>query len=203
MCGRARATTRPSEIRNIVNSILNANANAVSMNANENMVNNADNLTPGMSMYVAHTNENNEITVDMMTWGIKMNNMTLFNTRSEDIMNKPMFSKMMKNNRGVVVMDGFYEFVSNGKGKPKTKYMVTPTEHKYFIVPVIFNNKGCFTMLTQSPVIESFHKIHDRQPVMLSKSQLHCWMYINNNDIQSNIIKDTDESVNTFTIIKV
>jgi putative SOS response-associated peptidase YedK len=129
-----------------------------------------------------------------------MNKMTLFNTRSEELMNKPMFNKMMKNNRGVVVLDGFYEFVANGKGRPKTKYMITPLKEQYFIVPVLFNNKGCFTMLTQPPVTEIFRTIHERQPVILSESQLFCWIYINEKEMQYDNIRDVDKSLNTFKL---
>ena len=200
MCGRARATARPSEIRNIVNRVLNAQLPENDAIVNNAIVNNAENLTPGMTMYVAYINENNELAVDPMIWGIKMNKMTLFNTRSEELMNKPMFNKLMKNNRGVVVLDGFYEFASNGKGRPKTKYMITPLKEQYFIVPVLFNNKGCFTMLTQPPVTEIFKTIHERQPVILSNSQLYCWIYINEKEMQYENIRDVDKSLNTFKL---
>ncbi len=201
MCGRARSTTRPSDIRNILNRVLNVGSEASLTNAAADVaVNNAENLTPGMSLYVAYVNNNNEICVDMMTWGIKVSKMTLFNTRSEELVKKPMFGRMLKENRGVVLLDGFYEYVSNGKGKSKTKYMITPAEGDYFAIPVLFNKKGRFTILTQPPVSDVYHKIHDRQPVIMSYPQLHCWICAKEHYVQYDNIKNIDNVVNTFKL---
>ena len=203
MCGRARSTARPSEIRNILNRILNDQESAPVLINEDTIVNNADNITPGMCMHVAYMDNDNNICVDIMTWGIKMSNMTLFNTRSEDLSEKPKFCKMMKDNRGVVILDGFYEYISNGRGKPKSKILITPADNKHFIIPVIFNNKKSFTILTQSPVTETYSTIHDRQPVIFSNTQLYYWIVTHKHHDQFDNIKNIDVSINTFNMISV
>ena len=200
MCGRARSTIKPSEICDLINNVLNiriAQHNLVNNNNEEYTVNNAENLTPGMLLYVAYIN-NNELHVEMMKWGINMNKMTLFNTRTEELKDKPMFNRMMKKNRGIIILDGFYEYKSNGNKQPKIKYIASPANNKYFTVPVVFNNKKKFTILTQPAVTNNYKSIHHRQPVLLSNYNLHNWIIIcKNDDIHENLI-NMDEEFNAF-----
>jgi len=201
MCGRARSNIRPVDIRRILDNVLNANTmepsasnhsnhtspedhfyNSAIMGENweERIVNSADDLSPGMMMYVAFMDDKQMIHIKPMLWGITMNKLNLFNTQVEVLDQKPMYWKLATKNRGVVFVDGYYEWKSNGRGKPKTKYLVSPTQSDYFILPVLFNNTGKFAVLTQDPVCNEVALIHHRQPVILSHQQTETWIRIQN-----------------------
>jgi putative SOS response-associated peptidase YedK len=218
MCGRTRSTVRPSQIRNILNNVLSERERepVVDMSRDDDVidltgddecvVNNAENLCPGMCMYVAYLDAEQNVRVDMMIWGIKMNKMSLFNTRSEELTAKPMFWKMMSQNRGVVLVDGYYEWMSNGKGKPKIKYLISPENSQYFVLPVIFNNKGSFTILTRDPVTKSIRDIHERQPVILSNTQIQNWVNQDNTKDAMTIyenMRNTDMMCNACKVIMI
>lgn len=183
MCGRVRSTIQPSDIRNILSNVLyNSEIRepaidpSTDVNINENIINSVEELSPGMEMNVAFIDDKKCLQVKPMTWGISINKMCLFNTQVENLSEKPMFWKLTTHNRGVILVDGFYEWKSNGKGKPKTKYFVTPSESDYFVFPVIFNNKDKFTILTRDPLTEAIRNLHHRQPIMLSYIQIKIWV---------------------------
>lgn len=175
MCGRARSNIGQVNIGQIIiNAMANVRVNRLNEVNNGGAVNNADNVSPGMMMYVAHMNESNTVNIEPMLWGITMKDMTLFNTQVESLDTKPMYWKMADKNRGVVFVDGYYEW--KGSGKSKTKYLIKPDDGKYFMLPVLFNGKNKFTILTQDPISEEIKSVHHRQPVILSDEQMQMWL---------------------------
>jgi len=129
MCGRTRSNVNISDIRHIIQNIQNENM-IVNNNINqENVINRTDNITPGMLMYIAYINNDNILNIEPMVWGFKMINMLIFNTQSETIKEKKMYMNLMKKNRGIVIIDGFYESLKC-ENKILEKYYVSNKRSK-------------------------------------------------------------------------
>ena len=122
MCGKARSTANPSKISSIVKNAMarhqaqnkptDTTEQSNEQSNNDSALEAVDNIVPGMSMYVAYFNEENLLIVEEMKWGLygfagKTNGIT-YNSRIENIGSNFM-SKKIKSNRGVVILDGFYE----------------------------------------------------------------------------------------------
>jgi putative SOS response-associated peptidase YedK len=179
MCGKARSTTTPSRIANIINTAMeNHYSTQATLQTNSHSnetLEETDNIVPGMSMYVAYYNNVNELIIEEMKWGLygfagKSNGIT-FNSRIENIKNNFM-SKKIQFNRGVIIIDGFYEKLN------KTPHYIT-NKHNCIIVPVLFDipsyGLNVFTILTK-PSDENIQHIHNRQPVVFDKLNLCKWM---------------------------
>jgi putative SOS response-associated peptidase YedK len=189
MCGKARSTTTPSKIKSIIkNAMIKYNSenttsqentlqeNTLQENLNTyTMLQETDNIVPGMSMYVAYYNNANKLIIEEMKWGLygfagKSSGIT-FNSRIENIKSNFM-SKKIQFNRGIIIIDGFYEKLN------KTLNYIT-NEHNCIVVPVLFDipsyGLNVFTLLTK-PADENIQHIHTRQPVVLDELNLYKWM---------------------------
>ena len=183
MCGKAKSTATQSKIESIIN---NAMSNYESENHtqedtkddtqyNTETVEETDNIVPGMLMYVAYYNKQNILIIEEMKWGLygfagKSNGIT-YNSRVENIKNNYM-SKKIQSNRGIVIIDGFYEKMG------KTSNYIS-NKQNCLVVPVLFEipsyGLNVFTMLTK-PADENILHIHKRQPVVLDDLNLCKWM---------------------------
>ena len=172
MCGKAKSTTTPSKIANIINTAMATHNASQECNLSNDMLEETDNIVPGMSMYVAYYNNVNELTIEEMKWGLygfagKTNGIT-FNSRIENIKSNFM-SKRIQYNRGVIIIDGFYE--------NKTNYFTN--KQKCLVIPVLFDipayGLNVFTILTK-PAEENIQHLHTRQPVVLDELNLCKWM---------------------------
>ncbi len=128
-----------------------------------------------------------------MFWGLLPNwiktkgeGAKLINARSETILEKPTFKKIVQTNRCVVPADGYYEWkkLPNGSKQPHwisrkdeapflfaglwqaNKFLSTNPEHPIFSVSIVTTHAN-----------DEFHHLHDRMPLMLfSKVQIGRWM---------------------------
>jgi putative SOS response-associated peptidase YedK len=179
MCGKAKSTTTQSKIESIINNAMSnyesENHSQENTRDNSETVEETDNIVPGMSMYVAYYNKQNTLMIEEMKWGLygfagKSNGIT-FNSRVENIKNNYM-SKKIQSNRGIVIIDGFYEKFG------KTSNYIS-NKQNCLVVPVLFEipsfGLNVFTMLTK-PADENILHIHKRQPVVLDDLNLCKWM---------------------------
>ena len=113
-----------------------------------------------------------------------------YNAKSETIHEKPSFRDSFKDNRCLVIADGFYEWQATPTGK--ICHYITSNESTVFAFAGIFSEwtdklSGEYiksvSIITQSanPMMAKIHNIKRRQPVILSKDETGKWL---NKDIE-------------------
>ncbi len=107
-----------------------------------------------------------------MKWGIKFDpenkSPLIFNSRDDTVKEKEFWQKLFDQNRLLIPMFGFYEWVDKGL-KKKVKTKITLVNKELFLVPGLFwkNNEDIneFTLITTSPN-KFMTEIHNRMPVI-------------------------------------
>lgn len=152
------------------------------------------NVAPTHIMPVAYTSEEGKRILMPMHWGFMGwkpkkggKPFTPFNTRSESVTEKPMWSKAFTQRRCIVPVNGFYEW--KGPRGDKTPYFIYPTEKKLMGIAGIYSNLApedkaaemSFSMMITSPN-KVMEEIHDRMPVILHPSEFDDWLNPENED---------------------
>lgn len=107
-----------------------------------------------------------------MKWGIRFDpenkSPLIFNSRDDTVKEKEFWQKLFDQNRLLIPMFGFYEWVDKGL-KKKVKTKITLVNKEIFLVPGLYrqNNEGVneFTLITTSPN-KFMTEIHNRMPVI-------------------------------------
>ena len=104
----------------------------------------------------------------------------LHNARLEGIETKVSFKKLIVNSRAVIPITGFYEWAKeNDKKVPH--YFTRNDDQDIFLAGI--HDNGQFTIITREATEEN-SKIHHRQPVIISKSQINNYFNLNNNAVE-------------------
>lgn len=117
------------------------------------------------------------------------------NARSDTIHEKRSYKSSIKNQRAILVVDGFFEW--KHEGNTKIPYYVFPKDNTVFSFGCIYNlwtNKrtgesvDTFSIITTdaNPMMEVIHNSKKRMPLILSKSDISTWV---NPETDINIIK--------------
>ena len=121
----------------------------------------------------------------MMRWGLrpswaKPSHREPINARLESVHEKPMFRSAYERRRGVVVADGWYEWMTTPRAK--VPYFHQRADGNLCLFAVIWeswvkegNTMESFAMLTQ-PANEDCKTVHDRMPVLLPTEALDAWL---------------------------
>lgn len=190
MCGRYVLYQELDEINHFLNSI---DSGKYSADGNGGYRPNY-NVAPTHIMPVAFTNEDGKRILMPMHWGFMgwkpkkgEKPFTPFNTRSESVTEKPMWSKAFIQKRCIIPANGFYEW-TGPKGN-KTPYFIYPTENKLMgfagiyseLAPVDKEAEMSFSIMLTSPnkVMED---IHNRMPVILHTTEFDDWLNPENAD---------------------
>ena len=104
----------------------------------------------------------------------------LHNARLEGIETKISFKKLIVNSRAVIPITGFYEWQK--KDDKKVPYYFNRTDDQDIFLAGIHDN-GQFTIITREATEEN-SKVHHRQPVIISKSQINNYFNLNNNAVE-------------------
>ena len=105
----------------------------------------------------------------------------LHNARLEGIETKVSFKKLIVNSRAVIPITGFYEWAK--EKEKKVPYYFTRTDDQDIFLAGIHDN-GQFAIITREAASEKNLKIHHRQPVIISKSQINNYFNLNNNAVE-------------------
>ena len=105
----------------------------------------------------------------------------MINARSETVDEKPAFRQALRKRRCLWPIDGYYEWIKNGK--EKIPYRVIFKDESIFTAAALWeewiDNAGIkvhsFTVLTR-PASPSMAFLHDRMPVLLPKDQEYRWL---------------------------
>ena len=90
------------------------------------------------------------------------------------------FKKLILNSRAVVPLSGFIEW--SKVNEKKIPYYFTRADSEDIFCPAI-HDAGQFTILTRDATPQNA-KIHHRQPVIISKSQINNYFNLNNNAVE-------------------
>ena len=142
------------------------------------------NCSPGGKYPVIKSATNGKY-FEMTTWGIKPSwakedFRSLHNARLEGIDQKVSFKKLIVNSRAVVPLSGFIEW--SKVNEKKVPYYFTRADSEDIFCPAI-HDAGQFTIITMEAT-ELNAKIHHRQPVIISKSQINNYFNLNNNAVE-------------------
>jgi len=105
----------------------------------------------------------------------------LHNARLEGIETKVSFKKLIVNSRAVIPITGFFEWAKINE--KKVPYYFTRTDDQDIFLAGIHDN-GQFAIITREAASEKNLKIHHRQPVIISKSQINNYFNLNNNAVE-------------------
>ena len=117
---------------------------------------------------------NNE--VRFMKWGFPgiIAKQSYINARSETAAASRTFGEAMAARRCIVPASGYYEWKTRDK-KHKAKYKFTIPDQTLMFMAGIYSVDGQFAILTRAAV-SAITEIHDRMPVILSKSLAEMWL---------------------------
>ena len=122
----------------------------------------------------------------MMRWGLASSwskndqiGSKIINARLETILEKPIFSGLVKNNRCVVLADGYFEWTKQNR----QPYYITHIENKILPLAGLWtawqnsnsNVISTYTVITTSAV-KAIDHIHNRMPFILDENSVDKWV---------------------------
>ena len=105
----------------------------------------------------------------------------LHNARLEGIETKVSFKKLIVNSRAVIPITGFYEWQKVSE-KKIPHYFTRIDDQDIFLAGI--HDNGQFTILTREAANDENARVHHRQPVIISKSQINNYFNLNNNAVE-------------------
>jgi len=150
-------------------------------------------IAPTDTAPVLANNRSLNVTPFAMKWGYTMSNgMLVFNARSEEAAEKPLFRDGMAQRRCLVPAAHYYEWEKIGK--QKVKYAIKPTDSEILYMAGIYrieNGTPVFSILTREPA-NSISFIHDRMPVILPRDMMNDWLnpHFNANEVLQSAVLD-------------
>ncbi len=145
-------------------------------------------------------------TLENLQWGLvpkwakDKNFKALINARLETIDEKISFKKLIKNNRGVAVADGFYEWKREEKEKTP-HYLLRPDNKTIFFAAIFDGDQFC---LITEEAKDEIKEIHHRQPVILNQNDVNSYLdielqgsaFLNNRKVPHLIFHQVSKDVN-------
>lgn len=106
----------------------------------------------------------------------------MINARSETLLEKSAFKRLLASKRCLIPLDGFYEWKINGKSK--IPYRIVTTDQEIFSVAGLWDSWihpdtkevwHTFTIIT-IPANDLMKEVHDRMPAILTKNNENLWL---------------------------
>ena len=165
MCGRYVVTKAVAKTKEIVKS-------AIAVNDTDNFNAHSQQKLPVVKFYT------NGKTVESLQWGLtpswikEREIKPIINARLETLNEKISFKNLIKNNRCLVVADGYYEW--KREKISKQPYYITRSDNQAMFFAGIYKDHQftIITMQANSNVID----IHYRQPVIISEEDLNDYL---------------------------
>ena len=162
--------------------LLNANS-LVKKNINVDLDQDNFNCSPGTKLPIIKSATNGKY-LEQNIWGLKASwakeeYKRLHNARLEGIDKKITFKKLIVNFRAIAPASGYYEWTKSENGK--TPYYFTRTDDQDIFFAAIHEN-GQYSIITREAT-DNISKLHHRQPVIISKSQINNYLNLNNDAV--------------------
>ena len=141
------------------------------------------NIVPTHPIPFINQEDKNHIQVGLWGWNVPMEkgSRLVINSRLEEIDQKKSFIPRLHHGRCIIPLDGYYEWVRNGK--QKIPYRITLPDHELFSVAGLWreevNAAGEFVPRLSIVTIKAqmdISFIHDRMPLILSKEEEKLWI---------------------------
>lgn len=114
----------------------------------------------------------------------------MINARSETLAEKPTFRKAFKNQRCLIIADGFYEWMKSGK--VKTPVFIRLKSQKPFGFAGLYNvwkspegKEMCTCTIITTEANDILSSIHNRMPVILPQDKHDVWLDPQNHDTEN------------------
>ena len=156
-------------------------------------------------------NENNVKVVTGMRWGITptwSRNMSLssniINARYETIGDKASFRGLMKNNRCIVVADGYFEWKKSQE--KKSPYYLYDGNRKIMALAGLWTSieyehgKVDSYVIVTTQASQHITHIHNRMPLIIDDEKIDIWLDINDNDDEKLVDLEPDRSLSYYPI---
>ena len=152
------------------------------------------NIAPGADIPAAFSSD----TIDLayMHWGIaphwarnKPGARPLINARIETALEKPSFRQLMRNNRAIIPVNGFYEW--RRTNTQKTPYYIDSAEYEALALAGIFQITPEGTLEVAILTKEGtgmMASIHHRMPVLLTYDSMTSWLAPQTDDAIMNLL---------------
>ena len=151
-----------------------------------------NNMAPGHVFPILYCTKHGERSLSMMKWGIvphflprgaKHDHFKMFNARIETVESKASFRNIIKDQRCVVMINGFFEwkvgalgkkqpyYICRGDGLPLKLACIYEVRQEESESPLI-----TFSIITCSTAASSLKEVHDRQPFFLTDQEVEQWI---------------------------
>ena len=116
--------------------------------------------------------------LEFLSWGLKPKwlkdeQKPFINARVETLSEKPAFRNAFKQQRCLIVADGYYEWKQ--MGSIKQPFFVSFAPQQVFAFAGLWDNDSCLiiTQAAKHPVLSA---VHDRMPIILEKNNYAVWL---------------------------
>ncbi len=114
----------------------------------------------------------------------------LINARCETIFEKASFKNLIKHQRTVIPVNGFYEWQRTPY--KKIPYYISASDSKMLFLAGIYQNQSdslpsCCLITTHAN--EKMQEIHSRMPVIISEDNINTWLTIDSADSTESLMK--------------
>ncbi len=101
----------------------------------------------------------------------------LFNARSETIWEKPSFKNLIRRYRGIIPVNGFYEWQRQGKSRIP-KYITLNDSPAMALGAIIQSHSDGYSQccLITTEANSQMQEIHNRQPVIIKPEDMEAWL---------------------------
>lgn len=123
---------------------------------------------PGDIAPVLAMDKNLKPRIFFMKWGYSIYDKLVYNSRSEDIVNRKSFSNDYMKHRCVIPATAYYEW-----DKKKTCYRLIPNHELIYFAGIyrLENNKPVFSIITLASD-DDLKMVHDRMPMVISDKEV-------------------------------
>lgn len=137
------------------------------------------NIAPTDLITTVTMNQSNEKSFQQITWGIPLKiealNNLVINIRDDSIIKNNFFSKMLENHRCLIPASGFFEWQKMGSSK--VPYYIKTDEKIASFAGLYYKVKDVlYTAIITTDANTQVAKLHDRMPVIFSKSEEDSWL---------------------------
>ncbi len=136
--------------------------------------------------------------LELLRWGLKMPDarMAGINARVESL-TKPIYRDKVRDNRCLVVVDGFYEWRS--LGGVKFPYLIARQDKAPLVMAGIYDSTdGCAIITAPSQGVVS--TLHDRMPIILPPGSFGAWLDQNEKDVRSILAQATADGLTCYPV---
>jgi putative SOS response-associated peptidase YedK len=129
------------------------------------------NIAPSTMSFIA-LQDAGTLILDRLTWGLHGRTGLVSNARIETAPDKPTFSAAWRNSRGVVPVDGWFEWMTTPNGRKQPFYFSSPTDEPVLLAALI--DRGRYTLLT-SETHGPLRAVHTRRPAAIPLAAVDDW----------------------------